>query len=720
MTHAFDNNTTPVPNSSQVLNDKSKNWRDFARELFEALIETSFDYFIEREGPKNMLSDDNFYNLPLPCEAEVDSRNWGRPRALPLLSVILLARAFHGVDQLRKVLDAGEANKTDVTVLQTHSPHIAEEIAEILETHILKKSDWKVDNPVKIFTADNCTRLTPSRDKSVILSGFSPELRRAFLAPQPVLCVVPNLQGLPKQLRRLVTDQIQASGIDRDILRVFLELSFPDSPLDTLDLVDDEVLSILSIEDFVLAARAQNPDALVAALQEAGIRNKSAGSLFRDFPVPEHIKEPLLRMLADLKAWQSGEINWEDVSRGFLLEGPPGSGKTEIARALSREAGVRVVAGSLSKWQAGGERHNDFMKVMRRFFADAADQAPAIVFIDELDAFGNRDRRLDHNSAYTDSVVTALIECLDGFENTEGVVFIGATNHVRKIDAAILRPGRFDKILSLGHPDVGLMNDVFRFHLGDALEGVDLSGIVARAAGLSGADIAAIVRDAKSIARANKRPLTLIDLEAALTSVRPEFPDKLKRRIAVHEAGHAIIATALNVGTVLEVSLSNDGGSVKLDRHKNEETVEHLLELMSVDLAGRAAEKCIFGDFSAGAGGQQESDLAKATRLALAIERSLGLSELNEFWYEDVDAAILTLSRDPGLQRRVQKHLNFAHDQAVQILQGNFTVLEKLAAVLEQKYLLLGEGLAELLESVVPVSTDNCPSRRRIDVVDVR
>lgn len=481
-------------------------------------------------------------------------------------------------------------------------------------------------------------------------------------------------------------------------------MSFPDKAGE-VNLPSDKMLAAVSAEDFVLACRAQTPGGVVTALIKTTQDSCAAGAPFRDFPIPGNVRTPLQRMLSDLQAWKSGQLAWEDVSRGFLISGPPGSGKTEIARALARDAGVNVVVGSIARWQASSDRSGAFMQNMQKFFTTAAAKAPCIAFIDELDAVGDRMRAPDHNSAYTDMVVTGLLECLDGFEQHEGVVFLGATNHLDKIDAAIRRPGRFDKILELGYPAPDLMPDVIRFHLKDLLPDAGLAPLAARAAGLSGAAVAALVRDAKGQARAQRRNLTFEDLEVALSRIRPQLPAELVRRIAVHEAAHAVVASALRTGRVTMVQLLETGGQMTQEAIPKAGTRAEIEALICVDLAGRAAEREILNTISGGAGGDANSDLAKATRRALSIERTSGLGDAGEFWHEDLEQTQFTLSRDRDLQHRVQQHLTVADVRAAGIVQANRDVLEQLAARLEKQTILTGEELSGLLSGVVVYSS---------------
>jgi ATP-dependent Zn protease len=340
---------------------------------------------------------------------------------------------------------------------------------------------------------------------------------------------------------------------------------------------------------------------------------------------------PLDQLLVDLRAWQAGEIPWRDVSRGLLLAGPPGCGKTEIPRLIAREAGIAVLAGSLGRWSSASARSSDVIREMRAFFDKAAALAPCIVFIDELDAFGDRARPQDHNSSWTDFVVAGLLECLDGFETHEGVVQMAATNHLDKVDDAIRRPGRFDRVVTLDHPTPELMPQSIRWQLGADLAGADLTGVAATAAGMSGASIAAVVRAARGRARSERRALALGDLAAEIAARQPPLPASLRWRVAVHEAGHAVAGAATGLAVPRMLLIQPDGGTTWQVLVRGGSQRADIEAGLVVNLAGRTAELLLLGQPSGGAGGPAGSDLASATTVAAAIEASWGLGQ-SQLW----------------------------------------------------------------------------------------
>ncbi|WP_162246964.1 ATP-binding protein [Rhizobium sp. Root1220] len=164
------------------------------------------------------------------------------------------------------------------------------------------------------------------------------------------------------------------------------------------------------------------------------------------------VKEWGLELAHDLADWRAGTITWEDVDKGVLLSGPPGTGKTMFARALAASCHVKLIATSYAKWQAKGYL-NDFLKAMQKSFKEARDAAPAILFIDEIEAFGSRDDAQGSNASYDIKAINGLLEQLDGIEGREGVIVVAACNHPKMVDAAILRAGRLDRHVEISLPD---------------------------------------------------------------------------------------------------------------------------------------------------------------------------------------------------------------------------------------------------------------------------
>jgi len=411
-------------------------------------------------------------------------------------------------------------------------------------------------------------------------------------------------------------------------------------------------------------------------------------------------------LATDLADWNAGKIGWDDVDRGILLSGPPGTGKTTFAGALARTCGVHLILGSIGRWQATGHL-GDMLKAMRGAFDEARKNAPSIIFLDEIDAVGDRERFSGHHAQYCTEVVAALLECIDGAEGREGVVVVGACNHPDRLDAALVRAGRLDRHVRIPLPDAKGREGILRWHLQGLLPRADLSEVAARTDGWNGASLEQLVRTARRLARRARRDMTVADLLSSLPA-EVTIPDALRRRMAIHEAGHALVGLMVDAGEVMSASISSsavptggiqDGGGVMFGtKGFRERTRAQILDDMAVRLGGLAAEEVFLGDRSAGGGGGKGSDLHGATFSALAFEASYGFGE--GFAYlssSDEDELFATLRLDRYLQARVDKVLAGQYARAKKIIEDHRQEVERVAEALLAKGSLTGDELRELV-----------------------
>ena len=322
------------------------------------------------------------------------------------------------------------------------------------------------------------------------------------------------------------------------------------------------------------------------------------------------------------------------VPRGFLLTGPPGTGKTLLAKALARQTGARfyyMSASSLNEIYVGVGP-----KKLRKLFAAARKHAPAIIFLDEIDAAGRRRGHDFHGE--DDKTLNQLLMEMDGFTEHDQVVVIGATNRPETLDAALLRPGRFDRRLVVAVPDRAGREQILNVHTRNKplAPQVSLSRIAATTSGLSGADLANLCNEAAIFAaRAERSEITTADFSHAFNRVivghetRKIVSAGEKRILAYHEAGHATAAIVLpNYPPPAKVSIVSHGGALGFTLHIPEEDrylqpKEDLVAALQVRLAGRAAESLVIGSVCTGA----TDDLERATALAEEMLNRYGMGK---------------------------------------------------------------------------------------------
>jgi cell division protease FtsH len=367
---------------------------------------------------------------------------------------------------------------------------------------------------------------------------------------------------------------------------------------------------------------------------------KDTGVRFSDVAGCEEAKEELAEVVEFLKEPQKYEMLGAKIPKGVLLLGPPGTGKTLLAKALAGEAGVPFYSIS------GSEFVEMFVGVgaarVRDLFSQAKVNAPCIIFIDEIDAIGKfrSSGMIAGGHEEREQTLNQLLVEMDGFEPNIGVILLAATNRPEVLDPALLRPGRFDRQVVLDAPDAKGREAILGVHSkGKPLApDISLRDIAMRTPGFSGADLANVMNEAALLAaREKSRQITQAQLEAAVEKIMagPErksrhLGDKERRRVAYHEAGHALVAfycpDALPVAKISIIPRGKAALGYTLQLPEEEQfliTMSEILDKICVSLGGRAAEFEVLGEISSGA----QNDLEMATEMAKGMVCRFGMSE---------------------------------------------------------------------------------------------
>lgn len=397
------------------------------------------------------------------------------------------------------------------------------------------------------------------------------------------------------------------------------------------------------------------------------------------------------------------------IPKGVLLEGPPGTGKTLLAKAVAGEAGVPFFSIS------GSDFVEMFVGVgasrVRDLFEEAKKNAPCIIFIDEIDAVARRrGTGMGGGHDEREQTLNQLLVEMDGFGVNQGIIVMAATNRVDILDPAILRPGRFDRKVAVGAPDVGGREEILRVHAKNKplMDDVDLKQIAQTTAGFTGADLENLMNEAAiAAAKAGRSCISAEDIKKSFIKVgigaekrSRVISDKEKKITAYHEAGHAILFHVLpDEGPVYTVSIIPTGmGAAGYtmplpDRDEMFLTKGRMKEDIMVSLGGRIAEEIIFGDITTGA----SSDIKKATKTARRMVTRYGMSDnIGVICYDDDDDEVF-IGRDLAhakshseavageIDKEVKAIVDECYAQAKLIIQEHIEVLHKCAALLLEK-----------------------------------
>ena len=441
---------------------------------------------------------------------------------------------------------------------------------------------------------------------------------------------------------------------------------------------------------------------------------------FKDVAGVEEAKEELQEIIEFLREPQKFQKLGGRIPKGVLLVGPPGTGKTLLARAIAGEASVPFFSIS------GSDFVEMFVGVgasrVRDLFEQGKKNAPCIVFIDEIDAVGrHRGAGLGGGHDEREQTLNQLLVEMDGFESNEGVILVAATNRPDVLDPALLRPGRFDRRVVVGRPDVKGRELILKVHTKKVplADDVDLSVIARGSPGFAGADLANLVNEAALVAaRQNRKVVTMYDFELAKDKVMMGaerksliISDEEKRGTAYHEAGHALVA-AMNpkADPVHKVSIIPRGMALGVTMQlpiedKHSYSKEYLEAQLSNLMGGRIAEDIFLSQLTTGAG----NDIERATELARKMVCEWGMSELGPLNFGKKEEQIflgreITQHRDYSeataikIDDQVRKMVEEAYYRARKIIEDNSEALVRIAENLLEREVLDGAEIKLLIE----------------------
>ena len=435
---------------------------------------------------------------------------------------------------------------------------------------------------------------------------------------------------------------------------------------------------------------------------------------FKDVAGLEEEKNELVEIVDFLKHPKRFSNMGAKVPRGILLCGKPGTGKTLIAKAVAGEAGVPFISMSGSEFiemfaGLGASR-------VRKLFEKAKKMAPCIIFIDEIDAIGAR--RTSNSGAETENnqTLNQLLVEMDGFESTETVIVLAATNRPEMLDTALLRPGRFDRQITIQTPDVKGREEILKIHGANKKfeEGLDFKTIAEDTAGFTGAELANVLNEAAIVATINKhKAITREDLDEAVKKVTVGIQktsrvisDKDKKLTAYHEAGHAVVSKFLtSVEDVKEISIIPRGFAggytlYKTDEDKFYVSKTQMEEKLVALLGGRVAEKLAINDISTGA----SNDIEVATKIAKDMVTVYGMSDvvgpISLKTDNPYELQLFGENIEDTVGKEIKKLIDTAYKRAEIILSENMNILHEIAQALLIKETITSEEFEEFFNRI--------------------
>ncbi|WP_043539276.1 AAA family ATPase [Salinarimonas rosea] len=532
--------------------------------------------------------------------------------------------------------------------------------------------------------------------EAAVRSDSDLELLRCLWEGTSLLAIAPDPGAmLPAAIVRAADLRVQLPAIaGRHLRAVILDVTgedpgdIPDARLGGLELLDVAASVRRGATGAACAAR-------LIAMAEERTRSRSEGApLLETLAGYGDAKEWGMQLVREVARHRAGAIGLADLPRGALISGPPGTGKTLLVQSLARSAGLPLVATSFGEWMGAGHL-GDSIARMRATFAEARRLKPCILFTDEIDAAVDPASETGGSKSFWMSFRSALLSEVDGASSEPGIVLIGACNHEELVDRALRRAGRLDRHIEIGLPDREALADILRHHLGEDLPEVDLAGPAQLALGRSGADIATMVRSARARARDAGRPIAIADLLAELCPA-DERDGATLRRVALHEAGHAVAAALLGypIDHVSVVQRQGSAGRMALAA-SSMPTLAEIEAQATIALAGRAVDVVVSGSPCAGAA----ADLVIATRLLAASHARWGLRRTLLACADDESVA-RRLEYDAELRGAVEGDLERLWTTAVSLVEARRPAIDGIADALLERRIIPGAEVPQLIRSL--------------------
>jgi len=442
---------------------------------------------------------------------------------------------------------------------------------------------------------------------------------------------------------------------------------------------------------------------------------------FKDVAGLKEEKEEVSELIDFLKDPKKFQKLGARIPKGVLLMGPPGTGKTLLAKAVAGEANVPFY------FISGSDFVELFVGVgasrVRDMFQQAKRNAPCLIFIDEIDAVGRqRGTGLGGGHDEREQTLNQLLTEMDGFGANEGIIIIAATNRPDVLDPALLRPGRFDRQVTVNLPDVRGREEILAVHAKNKIlaNGITLQNLAKRTPGFSGADLENLLNEAALLAvRRNKEEITMSEIDEATdrvlmgpAKVTRKYSENDRKLVAYHEAGHAVIGLKLkNASDVQKVTIIPRGSAGGYNmmiptEEKLCSTKSDLLEEITGLLGGRTAEEITFGEITTGA----HNDFEKATKIVRAMVTEYGMSDLGPLQFEQAEGSVF-LGRDYNkaqhfsnevaneIDMEMRKIINDCHKKATEIIKKNKSLLKLIAETLLEYETLTKEQIDYLVEN---------------------